>query len=886
MTHSLLSNEIVATVLGRVFDLVAPDVGRLEPPRHLEEEKENVEFKEFSAIYGVAFGLFWLCAIPYMTRHYEFHHPRRRHPACMQFLQSHQRSFEKFMSGNKPEAPPKPRQAFQATYQADRLHLYSQIFHSVIFKGHLMIVFVGTVALLLAWFSRNAEAVSDRARERMGFEKRQVSKESLIVGMECIARAQQIILPLASVVISLYVTYRIWSMHRAMDAAWKVQGSVHDVAILLGALLAPYRAEPGVREVLWTVHRHINLIHFFSYSNVCRDVSYVTDRLEMVSESGLLLSDETEQLGPEPETRIYSVFSWVLASIDRLVEVQLISQAYAPVVVERLGALQEATHALADEGRAESRPIMATLHMVRILGDAVTLLSPPALVHLFRSETVGVYFWSMFGSMVVALFYQGAVSLTKVLQNPFEDDFDGLNASWALMTTERKVFACLAGSDGTGGDDDGWPITPANLTELARKAVGGEKVSAIEAREKKLNKSRMKLISEIFHPVCLEGHDTKIFETPEDGWQCDVCGNAFHKGTHLFGCSICEWDICQSCTAEQQAEGLRTPPEEAEPYEEALPPPLAIEQAPVTEPSEITEDDKDFSEFDVADEMPPSEASVRGESYWDVGSEAGSLAISEGGPTARSLRPRSASRQFEFGVGADDTRSTSSLVHLPRENSNTPSGGGRYEPSMGAAMAAMSAAPSREIGLAPAMPVYNPSAAINLSRELLQATYVALREPREIILDEASLERLETVTTRPIAELASALIDVQGGGGTGKVFSGPLTTVAEEEDEGSPPPRDNPGPVMENGVLRDPAAPPPEQGQASQGERVILDLIGQFHSELQSASDLRSQAAAMQGGLVSRPPTSSQPLQQTSSRSIQSAQPRRPNAGEPDEIEV
>mmetsp|Transcript_125671 Transcript_125671/g.235060 ORF Transcript_125671/g.235060 Transcript_125671/m.235060 type:complete len:872 (+) Transcript_125671:23-2638(+) len=871
MTLPLLSNEIVASVLGRVLDLVTPDVGRAEMPRQLEEATEYGEFKEFNAVYGIVFGLSWLIIVPYMTRHYEHHHPRRRQPACLQFLQSHERSFDKFTAGSMQEAPPKPRSGFQAAYQADRMHLYGQIFHSVLFQGHLMIVFVGTVALALAWLTRNAEAVSDRVRGNLGTERRRIPKESIIVGLECVARAQQIILPLASVLISTYVIYRIWRLHRAMDTAWKVQGSIHDIAILLGALLAPYRAEPGVREVLWTVHRHINLIHFFSYSNACRDVSWVSERLEMVSESGLLIGDEPDNLCAEVDARIYSVFSWLLASVDRLVEVQLISQAYAPVVIEALGELQEATHNLAEEGRAASRPILATLHMVRILGDTVTLLTPPALVHLFRSDTTGVYFWSMAGSMIVAVFYQGAVSLTKVLEHPFADEYDGLSASWALMTTERKVFACLAGGDGTGsgGGDDDWAVTPAGLTDLARKAVMGEKVPVMPPKPVKMLKSKPTLISDIYHPKTPDGQATKLFETQEDGWSCDVCGTEFHAGTHLFGSLDGSWDICQPCAAKAEADELAAPVEvEGAPVEEevAVPPPATRALAPAaqSEPSEFTEDMEDPSEFDVADEAPPSEASVRGEGMmWDVGSEAGSLAISEGGPQRGSLRAKSASRLFDYGVGGPESESLPldgqgpTVTRPPREDSMTVDNApGMYRQ-------------------APAMPIYNPSAAVNLSRDLIQATYVALREPREIILDEASLERLETVTTRPLTELASALIDVQGGGSTGKVFGGKLNTVAEEDDEGSPP-RDTAGPTIENGSLRAPPEPKSEI-QATQSERVILDLIGQFHSELQSASDLRSQAAAIRSGVASVPP----------SQSMHSAQPpSKMGAGPDEEIQV
>lgn len=46
---------------------------------------------------------------------------------------------------------------------------------------------------------------------------------------------------------------------------------------------------------------------------------------------------------------------------------------------------------------------------------------------------------------------------------------------------------------------------------------------------------------------CPEGHKLSLFQTPEADWYCNRCNAAFPKGTLLYGCRTCEYDLCQSC---------------------------------------------------------------------------------------------------------------------------------------------------------------------------------------------------------------------------------------------------------------------------------------------------------------------------------------------------
>merc|ERR1719487_789800 len=93
------------------------------------------------------------------------------------------------------------------------------------------------------------------------------------------------------------------------------------------------------------------------------------------------------------------------------------------------------------------------------------------LAYVFHADDPSspTYFWPWSGSMAVALFYQGMISLSQALEaNPFDDHMDGLNPDWALQTTERQVFGCLAGGQAGG------PALPVEPLKLTQKSVPKE----------------------------------------------------------------------------------------------------------------------------------------------------------------------------------------------------------------------------------------------------------------------------------------------------------------------------------------------------------------------------------------------------------------------------
>ena len=46
---------------------------------------------------------------------------------------------------------------------------------------------------------------------------------------------------------------------------------------------------------------------------------------------------------------------------------------------------------------------------------------------------------------------------------------------------------------------------------------------------------------------CPGGHRLAEFWTPDSSYHCNVCGDSQRRGTHMFGCRICNWDKCWQC---------------------------------------------------------------------------------------------------------------------------------------------------------------------------------------------------------------------------------------------------------------------------------------------------------------------------------------------------
>lgn len=59
--------------------------------------------------------------------------------------------------------------------------------------------------------------------------------------------------------------------------------------------------------------------------------------------------------------------------------------------------------------------------------------------------------------------------------------------------------------------------------------------------------------------VCPNGHELKVFLTPNTGFICDMCGKKLAAGTKMFGCRPCDFDHCRECWRECAPKGVAEP---------------------------------------------------------------------------------------------------------------------------------------------------------------------------------------------------------------------------------------------------------------------------------------------------------------------------------------
>jgi hypothetical protein len=49
---------------------------------------------------------------------------------------------------------------------------------------------------------------------------------------------------------------------------------------------------------------------------------------------------------------------------------------------------------------------------------------------------------------------------------------------------------------------------------------------------------------------CEKGHELERYITSEDGYYCDCCSEVLPEGSTMYGCNVCEWDLCPPCFVE------------------------------------------------------------------------------------------------------------------------------------------------------------------------------------------------------------------------------------------------------------------------------------------------------------------------------------------------
>eukprot|EP00746_Dinoflagellata_sp_MGD_P143672 gnl/MRDRNA2_/MRDRNA2_76470_c0_seq1.p1 gnl/MRDRNA2_/MRDRNA2_76470_c0~~gnl/MRDRNA2_/MRDRNA2_76470_c0_seq1.p1 ORF type:complete len:763 (+),score=111.29 gnl/MRDRNA2_/MRDRNA2_76470_c0_seq1:111-2291(+) len=398
---------------------------KMNPDRQGEKEKEEKERLKF--LFKIA-----------RSRQFDVDSWKR---LPSEFLQTPLRTFDNFMSGDDMRVPPPvPPCTLQTAYKSVRRVLYTHVRDTVLHSIWQFVFSLGLFAIMISWWIRFAPIVYHRAP--YSFFK----PETVFTNLRACEQVHKIILPLASFSLALYINQRLAWFYSVMNLVWTTQGRLHDIALLVGASM-PQRDDVEVSEALWMLYRHLNLIHFYTYSQVCTRFQYVQE--DALVDQNLLLPEEAEDLrqieGP-PINKKNRVVFWVTHLIVQLISARNIQPYYAQALMDAISGLRNSTSTLSKE--VLRTPPISFAQLLQLMVDGTNLLTPPALAFAFQSDRDGlsVYIWPALGSMIIALFYQGGLRLITSLNTPFEGETDELNPDWALMATDRKLFGYLTGS--------------------------------------------------------------------------------------------------------------------------------------------------------------------------------------------------------------------------------------------------------------------------------------------------------------------------------------------------------------------------------------------------------------------------------------------------------
>ena len=72
-------------------------------------------------------------------------------------------------------------------------------------------------------------------------------------------------------------------------------------------------------------------------------------------------------------------------------------------------------------------------------------------------------------------------------------------------------------------------------------------------------------------PTCSAGHPLFSFGSPEPGWWCSACKRVFSTRRLLWGCRVCDYDICGNCLVDSQGGSFITPAPVQNVAHEAIP---------------------------------------------------------------------------------------------------------------------------------------------------------------------------------------------------------------------------------------------------------------------------------------------------------------------------
>mmetsp|Transcript_44649 Transcript_44649/g.103120 ORF Transcript_44649/g.103120 Transcript_44649/m.103120 type:complete len:670 (+) Transcript_44649:78-2087(+) len=354
-----------------------------------------------------------------------------------EFLLEARQSLEEF--GSKVGASISPRCSLQMPLRSSRVKF--RIFFRALRKARVLMLGVASWGILSTWSVRYL--VNDYFQD-LPHE----NKSAVLRALEMVADTHGIIVGLCTFVIALYALQCVVRVHRVMDLAQAVKGSVNYLGFLLGAnFQPPLRSDPVIKMVLWTVFRFLNAAHFYTYTGLSERLQLACVE-QSLGEVGLLTKDELAAVD-KFENKAIAVLHWLSDLVYKLISAEIIPDAPAHAMLDGLGELMKSVNAVDFEVRS-GQPVML-LRLVHAMVFVTCMLLPFVFLNAFQVDDqligtrLSMYLWASLASAFVAFVLKTAVNISESIESPLYGGHDSLNLDQILLTTETFVYNYLSG---------------------------------------------------------------------------------------------------------------------------------------------------------------------------------------------------------------------------------------------------------------------------------------------------------------------------------------------------------------------------------------------------------------------------------------------------------
>lgn len=381
------------------------------------------------------------------------------------------RTFDDFVAGKKGKPPP----AF--------FHKYSSASYSDLFRGFKRGVIgqIWKIASLSAIQAGMMEWAFFKISDCKIFDKPYAkggpcepnTGTKLYEFLSGVGSVQRDMLSLVSILLALYVNGRMRKHRDITYACWAFRGSLINLTCLIGG-----RVGNGSRvnlEYKFQLYRYLTILHFQVYQLISPEELACFDLKHWV-EKGMMTEYEAHLLkGANSGLKVEMLVGWLakLLTLDTVDEIKGMSEDMWMSLANMTVAIRGKASALVDS--CAWLPPVSQPQLLTICNNLFIMVTPMSLVlraiknsqdectkrkawsidtnnpnginPLTECRSEPSYVWAMVGSTVMSMFFNGLMSLTHIVENPFGDDLDDLNEDALLTKTEYQVQTILLTED-------------------------------------------------------------------------------------------------------------------------------------------------------------------------------------------------------------------------------------------------------------------------------------------------------------------------------------------------------------------------------------------------------------------------------------------------------